>query len=158
MHPDSFIDSGSGSIILGCIPNGIQGFNNQKLKKIYSWKTKLIEFWSKIAIYLSLGPHKGRSSYRRSLQPAKENIQNFKTWNFFNFSYFFGSILSSWIWIWIPNPDPDPLTWLNPVPIWIRSEILPQSFVNFGSGNGRFWTCFFNHRRKATFVWRAWYP
>ncbi len=35
-------------------------------------------FWSKIAtgIYLSLGLHKGRPRYRRSLQPSKENIQH----------------------------------------------------------------------------------
>jgi hypothetical protein len=32
----------------------------------------------KIAIYLSLGLHKGRPSYRRG-QPSKENIQHFKT-------------------------------------------------------------------------------
>jgi hypothetical protein len=31
-------------------------------------------FGSKILIYLSLGHHKGRLSYRRSLQPSKENI------------------------------------------------------------------------------------
>ncbi len=40
-----------------------------------------ISFWSKVVIYLSLGLHKGRPSYRRSLQPSKENIQHFKTWN-----------------------------------------------------------------------------
>jgi hypothetical protein len=32
-HPDSLIDSGSGSIILGFIPNRIQRFYNQKFKK-----------------------------------------------------------------------------------------------------------------------------
>ncbi len=40
-------------------------------------------FWSKIAVYLSLGLHKGHQSYRRSLQPSKQNIQHFKTWNVF---------------------------------------------------------------------------
>ena len=39
-------------------------------------------FWSKTVIYLSLGLHKGRPSYRRSLHLLKENIQHFKTWNF----------------------------------------------------------------------------
>jgi hypothetical protein len=39
----------------------------------------LIFLWSKIAIYRSLGLHKGGPSYRRSLQPSKENIQHFKT-------------------------------------------------------------------------------
>jgi hypothetical protein len=32
----------------------------------------------KLAIYLSLGLHKGHSSYRRSSQPSKETIQHFK--------------------------------------------------------------------------------
>jgi hypothetical protein len=36
-------------------------------------------FGSKTTIYLSLGLHKGFPSYRRSLQPSKENIQHFKT-------------------------------------------------------------------------------
>ncbi len=35
---------------------------------------------------LSLGLHKGRPSYRRSLHPSKENIYQFKFWPF-------------WIWI-----------------------------------------------------------
>jgi hypothetical protein len=35
-------------------------------------------FDKKIAIYLSLGLHKGCPSDRRSLQPSKENIQHFK--------------------------------------------------------------------------------
>jgi hypothetical protein len=36
-------------------------------------------FGSKTTIYLSLGLHKGRPSYKRSLQLSKENIQHFKT-------------------------------------------------------------------------------
>ncbi len=40
---------------------------------------------------------KGRPSYRRSLQPSKENIQHFKTWKFFTFFCFCGSFLPSWI-------------------------------------------------------------
>jgi hypothetical protein len=35
-------------------------------------------FLSKIAIYLSVGFLKGRSRYRRSLQPSKENFSNQK--------------------------------------------------------------------------------
>jgi hypothetical protein len=34
-------------------------------------------FSSKIAIYLFLGLHTARPSYRRSLLPPKENIQHF---------------------------------------------------------------------------------
>ncbi len=47
---------------------------------------------SKSAIYLSLGLHKGRLSYRRSLQPSKENIQHFRTWNFLICSIFVGHL------------------------------------------------------------------
>ncbi len=53
--------------------------------------------WWKIAIYLSLGLSKGRPSYRRSLQLSKENIQQFKTWNFFTFFLFVGHFCPSWI-------------------------------------------------------------
>jgi hypothetical protein len=38
-----------------------------------------IYFKSKIAIYLSLCLYNGHPSYRRSLQPSKENIKHFKT-------------------------------------------------------------------------------
>ncbi len=81
----------------------------------------------KIAIFLSLGLNKGRPSYRRSLQPSKENIQHFKTWNCLIFFYFCESFLSSCIRIRIPNPDPDmdPLSWLNPDPIPNGSKTLP---------------------------------
>jgi hypothetical protein len=48
----------------------IQGFDNPKLEK---------KFLSKIAIYLSVDLGKGCPSYRRNLQPSKENIQYFKT-------------------------------------------------------------------------------
>ncbi len=46
--------------------------------------------WKNLAIYLSLGLYTGQTSYRRSLQPSKENIQHFKTWNFLPFFYFVG--------------------------------------------------------------------
>jgi hypothetical protein len=41
--------------------------------------------------------HKGRPTYRKSLQPSKENIQHFKIWNYFTFFYLCGQFLSSWI-------------------------------------------------------------
>jgi hypothetical protein len=49
-----------------------------------NWKKftagKFFKFvFNKVAIYLSLGLHKEHPSYRRSLQPSKENIQHFKT-------------------------------------------------------------------------------
>ncbi len=64
-------------------------------------------FSSKTPIYLSIGLHKERPSYRRSLQNAKESIQHVRTWNFLIFFYFCGSFLSSWIRIRfrIRNPD-----------------------------------------------------
>jgi hypothetical protein len=68
-------DSGSGSQI----PDPDPGLDDLTLKKIYSWKFNFYFLGSKIAVYLSLGRHKGRPSYRRSLQPSKENIQYLKT-------------------------------------------------------------------------------
>jgi hypothetical protein len=44
----------------------------------FTVEKNLIFLGSKIAIYLSLGLHKGRPSYRRSLQRSQE-IQHFKT-------------------------------------------------------------------------------
>ncbi len=61
-------------------------------KKLQLKKTKK-NFWSKTTIYLSLGLHKERPSYIRSLQLSKEAIQHFKTWNFLIFFYFYGSFL-----------------------------------------------------------------
>jgi hypothetical protein len=49
-----------------------------KIKKTLQMKKNAV-FLSKTATYLSIGLHKGRPSYRRSLQPSKENIQHFKT-------------------------------------------------------------------------------
>jgi hypothetical protein len=40
---------------------------------------KKMSFESKTTIFLSLGLDKGCLSYRKSLQPSKENIQHFKT-------------------------------------------------------------------------------
>jgi hypothetical protein len=48
----------------------------KKIKKFTAEKKIL---GSKTTIYLSIGLHKGRPSYRRSLQSSKENIQHFKT-------------------------------------------------------------------------------
>jgi hypothetical protein len=68
-------------------------------------------FEYQIAIYLSLGLHKGPTSYRRSLRPSKDNIQYFKTWKFFSFFCIYRSFLPSWIRI--QNADPDPATQNN---------------------------------------------
>jgi hypothetical protein len=53
-------------------PIRIQDFDNQKLKKKNTAENLFLSFFtSKIAIYSC-------PSYRRSLQPLKENNQNFK--------------------------------------------------------------------------------
>ncbi len=52
-----------------------KNWTNLQLKK------KLNIFFNRIAIYLSLGLHKGRPIYRRSIQPLKENSQHCKTRN-----------------------------------------------------------------------------
>jgi hypothetical protein len=84
-------DSGSGSRLLW-----------QKIDKKLLLKKKLYFFGSKTTIYLSLGLYKGRPSYRRSLQPSKENIQYLKTWKFWTFFIFL------WIIFDLLDPDPDP--------------------------------------------------
>ncbi len=66
----------------------IQGFDDQKMKGKNTAENFLTLFWSKIAIYLSPGLHKGRPSYRRSLEPSKENNQHFKRWNSLAVFYF----------------------------------------------------------------------
>jgi hypothetical protein len=51
---------------------------------LIKFTAKIYIFLIKNAIYLSLGLHIGRPSYRRSLQPSKENNQHFKISIFFS--------------------------------------------------------------------------
>jgi hypothetical protein len=51
----------------------IQGFDDQKLKK-YSWEFFIIFFDQKLQLTYPYASFKDR----KSLQPSKENIQNFK--------------------------------------------------------------------------------
>ncbi len=69
--------SGSGSSIEGRIPIRIriQGLMTKNKKK-YTAEKNLIFFDKKLQLTY-LGLHKGRSSYRKSLQPLKENIYLF---------------------------------------------------------------------------------
>jgi hypothetical protein len=80
-------------------------FDDQKLKKKNKGTAENFFYlvWSKIAIYVFLGLHKGRPGYRRSLQPSKENIQ-------YRYCVIFALL----------DPDTDPGTLLNPDPIRIR--------------------------------------
>ncbi len=55
--------------------NRIKGLDDQKLKERKKTADKF--YWSKNAMYLSLGLLKECRSYRRSLQPSKENIKHF---------------------------------------------------------------------------------
>ena len=127
-----FSNCGSGFRIQITDPD--PGFDDLKFKKFIAGN--LISFsWSKIAIYLFLGLHKGRPSYRRSLQPSKENIQYLKTWKFWTFFNFCGSFLPSWIRIRIRNlnadPDPDPATQINADPCGSGSKTLLQSNARY---------------------------
>ncbi len=70
-----------------------------KIKK-YSWEKIYILFWSIIAIYLSLGPHKLRQSYMRSLKEKNLHLKM----KFINiFSIFVGNFFppgsGSGLWI-----------------------------------------------------------
>jgi hypothetical protein len=56
---------------------------------------------------MSLGLHKGRPSYRRSLQPSKREHPALRNMKFLPFLNFFLSFLPSWVWIHaVPDPDP----------------------------------------------------
>ncbi len=84
--------SGYGSSILGWIPIRIliqsgsrvlmtRNWKKYQLKKLYFLNKYVGNFCmnNKKIKFFSLGLQKGRPSYRRSLQPSKENIQNFIT-------------------------------------------------------------------------------
>jgi hypothetical protein len=52
----------------------IQGFDDQKMEKKITAEKNYLFYDKKIAIYLTLGLHKGRPRYMRSL--SKENIEH----------------------------------------------------------------------------------
>ncbi len=54
-------------------------FRRPKVKQNLQLKKNLIFWGIKTTIYLSQGLHKGRPSYKKSLQLSKENIQHLKT-------------------------------------------------------------------------------
>jgi hypothetical protein len=76
-----FTESGSGSSILGWIPIRIQSGSGVFMTK--NWKKNLKFFGSKIAIYLFLGLHKGRSSYMRSLHSSTSKHENSELLNIY---------------------------------------------------------------------------
>ncbi len=95
-----------------------QGFDDQNFKNEKIQVKCFVYFFDQKLQFTSLGLHKGRPSYRSSLQPSKENIQYFKKRNLLTFFYFCGSFVHSWIRI--VNPDTDPGTTLNPDSILIH--------------------------------------
>ncbi len=77
--------------------------DDQKLKKIHSWKQFYIFFFIRNCNLPTSRP----PSYREAF-----SIQNMKFLKKFLFCW---SFLPAWIRIRIPNPDMDSLTWLNSV-------------------------------------------
>jgi hypothetical protein len=69
----------SGSSILGQLRIQIQGTDGQILKQKLQLKKINVSFYQKLQFFPPRGLHKGRPSYRKSLQPSEENIQHFKT-------------------------------------------------------------------------------
>ncbi len=102
-------------------------------------KKKLNFFGSKTTIYLSLGLHKERPRYRRSLQLSKEAIQHFKTWTLKKFSTFVGLFCPPGSGSTDPiesgsNPDPDPQPWFGSLPGFREGEKFgPWSETNISS-------------------------
>jgi hypothetical protein len=94
-------------------PNPDPGFDDQKLETNLQLKILFIFFGSKIAIYFSLGLHKGRPGYR-TYRTSKDEI------------------LPYWIRMGSLNPDPDPGTPSNPYPIWTRiHNTVTKSISNY---------------------------
>ncbi len=76
-------------------------------KKITAVKLFYTFAGSKIAIYLSLGLHRGRNSYPSALKREHPGLQNMKILNFF---------LSWWVIFALLVPDPNPATQINADP------------------------------------------
>ncbi len=110
----------SGSSILGRIPIRIRIQSRSRVLMTKNWtkftavKNFILFFLSKTTSYLSLGLHKRRPSYRRSLQLSKKNNPVLQIIKFLNFSQV--------IIFALLDPDLEPLT----RPDWNR--------IQFGSG------------------------
>ncbi len=94
-------------------PDRDPGFWWPKIEEEFTAEKKC-KIFSKNLQLLILGLYKGRSSYRRSLPPARKEhraLQNMKSLNFLIF-----------LWVIFALPDPDPLTRLNPDPIQIWND------------------------------------
>jgi hypothetical protein len=98
-EPDPFQRSGSSILSESGSGYGSRDFDDQKLKEKKPLKFFLL-FCSKTVIYLFLGLHKGRLSYRRSIQPSKREHPALQKMKFMNFFLFF--------WVFFALLDPDP--------------------------------------------------
>jgi hypothetical protein len=63
------------------VPDPDPGFWWPEIDKNLQVKIFITILWSKIALYLFLGIHKGRPTTEEAYIPQK-NIQHFKTWKF----------------------------------------------------------------------------
>ncbi len=115
----------------------IQCFDDQKLMKKNTVGICSNLFWSKIAIYLSLGLHKGRPSCWKSLQPSKENIQHFKNMKILNFATF--------VCLFCPPGSGSGL--------WIRVRIQGLHWIRTQSGSGSTTLLILLSVRQAAHSW-----
>ncbi len=135
----------------------ILGFGD-RLKKI-QLTIFYILFWSKIATwtYLSLGLLKGHPSYRRSLQPSKENIQRFQKWNSLPFFLFlwagypdFPAKLPSILLKFPPHTKQTPFaTQCSKFKYDARNGEISYVLVNFSTSA----KC---HKKKMRWSWNKW--
>ncbi len=99
--------SGSGASLFYWIPIRIWGFDDQKLKKIYSWK-KITNFLNqKLQFTYPQAFIKDVQATEEAFSPQKWTSSTSKH-EIFKFFLLFGVIFA------ILDPDTDPLTWLNP--------------------------------------------
>ncbi len=99
LFESGFIESGSGSSILGWIPIRIRVLMTKNWKNLQLKKNSTF-FGSKIAVYLPLGLQKKKSNLQK-FSALKIKLSALQNMNFHNFFYFCGSFLHSWIRIWI---------------------------------------------------------
>jgi hypothetical protein len=106
-----FIESGSGSSILGWIPIRIriQDFDDQKLKKIYNWKKIRYFFDQKLQFLIPRPTGEAIRPQKRTSSTSKQEISKL--------------FLFLWVIFSLLDSDPDSeyqLTWLNPDSIRIK--------------------------------------
>jgi hypothetical protein len=84
-------------------PDPDPGFGEQNLKKNPAEIFSSSFFGSEVAIYFSLGLHKGRPSYREKPSALKKEHPPLQKMKIITSNYFSGPFLPSWIRIRIHN-------------------------------------------------------